>query len=67
MLKLVLFGAFLAITSCGLFRLPHDISLHQKWSELQPTDTLPAEIVKEWLLEEILKRDPDIGRQKEMI
>jgi len=67
MLKLVLFGALLAIASCGLFRLPHDISLHEKFSQFSPADTLPAQVVKEWLLDEIRHRDPDIGRHKEMI
>ena len=67
MLKLVLFGAVLTLAMCGLFRLPHDIDLAGKVQEYESTDSVPSEIVKEWLLDEIKQRDPDIAKHKDMI
>lgn len=67
MLRCVLFGGFIVFACCGMFRLPLDLDLSSKVTEYGASDHVSAELVKEWLIEAIRQRDPDMSKQREMI
>lgn len=56
-----------ALSICLAFRIPQDISLDSRVRDYGATDSIPTEVLKGWLVQEIEKRDPDATSLKDMI
>ena len=67
MLRASLFAALLIATVSTPLRLPDSISIEPRLIDYGDRDSVPAEIVKGWIMDEIQRRDPDLATQKDMI
>jgi hypothetical protein len=49
--RILLVGVVMTICMASLFRLPLDIQLDRRMRDYGAKDSIPAEIVKEWLID----------------